>query len=448
MSDSFEHSTCLVFPFALPEESHRSQFLNALDDGNWSREGYRCHPDLHPSVRSLFGHDDIAGKCANGIYWVMNESSQKTITSKQRALIHQDVHFNKGAIRRLSRLLNEPDDSIRSRTKNDFITVDKIGLHLFSDNIGFLVVTVSYDFDRLIENAIDSGNAQLFFELLLECNYTIAHYTPFKHDYPTSLPQQIANEIASALGVHKRDRNSSLPWRRRALVYAFASINSDEISESEAKSFTAKLSRLLSKDYTDSTTNDWPVCSPIGSVYHSASRDGAALVIRKTGAPFLDGFKEKGFEEAYYPIYLLITHERVLLATIAEDAANNASLSARLGIAAKLIEKLQYRLLSYRLFSRFTQISDTENHETVATFFRKQLALGLVESEVSRDIDQAVRYIDQKMRRRQDVRMFVLSSIGGIFGADWLFETLFGQSIKNMAKTIIPSLIETIKAWM
>lgn len=448
MSNSFEHCSCLVFPFALKDQSSRSQFLKTAGNGSWSCEEYRCHPDLHLAVRSLFGLGGGADENAKGIYWLMNESAQKSLSEKQRDMIHQDIHFNKRAIRRLSRLLNESDDSIRALTKSHFVKIEKIELHLFSDNIGFFVVTITYEFDRLLRNANISGNAQLLFDLLMECNYTIAHNAPFKQNFPTSLPQQIANEIALSFGAHKSESNSSHPWRRRALVYTFASINSNELAESEAKLYAARLSRLLSNDYSDSDAFDWPIFNPVGSVFHSASRDGAALVVRKTGVPFLDGFKQTGFEEAYYPIYLLISHEKILLATIAEDAADNSLMSARLGKAAKLIEILQYRLLSYRLFSRFTHLSDTENHEAFATYFRKQLALGSIESEVSRDIEQAVRYIDQKMRRRQDARMFVLSAIGGVFGADWLFEALFGHSIKDMAKILIPIWIETLSMWI
>ena len=127
------------------------------------------------------------------------------------------------------------------------------------------------------------------------------------------------------------------------------------------------------------------VLSTFENVCHAVSTQGAAVAVRDNGAPFIGGFVESAITPTYLPMAVVSCHEYMHLLRLTQGAARRVH-EAKPKEDKDRLQWLRMALVEFRLYLRFSHISDIGHHNDVYAAWRRGLDLDRMLQDLTLDV--------------------------------------------------------------
>lgn len=127
---------------------------------------------------------------------------------------------------------------------------------------------------------------------------------------------------------------------------------------------------------------------PFENVCHAMATQGAAILVRDTGASFIRQFIDSALPATYLPLALLSYHEYLHLLHLTQECAFMPDVAHPEHDTERLM-RLRSELAAFRLYFRFSHVSDLSHHNRVHRTWREALDLDRMLQEVTLDVREA-----------------------------------------------------------
>ena len=180
--------------------------------------------------------------------------------------------------------------------------------------------------------------------------------------------------------------------------------------------------------------------------YNAVGMEGIACFIEtpqedQSGLSFANQFLSDHFTHVFLPLTLWSLHEYECLLAISRRARMPIANNGPDTMALVRLNAFQAELLSFRLNWRFHHVSRISSHEVFFSAHREALGLDTLMTEVSTDVDEAMRYLDHHAARQNAAKHKAIayrqSAWGIVFGGLVLLAGLAGM---NFAEITEPAL--------
>lgn len=209
-----------------------------------------------------------------------------------------------------------------------------------------------------------------------------------------------------------------MPSRQHGRVFTFTAAVCDADAPGIALDEAAyRLSRRFTTDYAlESGDIHRSVLRPFDNVFHAMATQGGALVVRSTGAQFVESFVNATARTTYIPLALVSYHEYLYLLHLTQGCAFVPD-PARPEEDKQRIRDLRYQLAKFRLYFRFSHVSDISHHNQVHDAWRRALDLDRLLQDLSLDVREADQVLDRH-HHEQQLRRWRLygAAAGGLAG--------------------------------
>lgn len=142
---------------------------------------------------------------------------------------------------------------------------------------------------------------------------------------------------------------------------------------------------------------------PFGNICHAMATQGAAIVIRDTGAPFVRDFVDAAVPATYLPLAVLNYHEYLQLRHLTQECAFMPDVVEPAHDKDRLM-RLRSALAAFRLYFRFSHVSDLAHHNRVHRAWRDALDLDRMLQEVTLDVREAEQVLARIHQDAEDAR--------------------------------------------
>lgn len=401
-----DHKIMVVLPFPAfktmqSRESDIDDFIASIPKQKWIINDEDLSQDLVPQVKALFGGEtpDLDAKKNFG------RSRRLTLT---RDAIQDYVQSSASPISIVDKLASERIKGIIGldwQADDLEVIYERVDLYLFPTGIAFICPLFSYKLSNRVLDSV-ANNTKKQGLLVAELNYSItdAKSLASMNTEPHAV-QSFFNAVYGSF-TPSQEMQVCLRPRRRPFMITFLSDPWSDQDDDSLEERTLYLAHRYTRDYSPLTKKNAPSFMQIfKEVFYSVSADGACILIRRSGAPFLDEFYKLAFRPAHLPMLLMTLHERVYLSTVAfwlaakhSTPRNRVRRAFRLLGEISLARVLQKALLDYRLNCRFEMSSENAVHEKTLQFMRKSLSIQSIHNEVINNVEQFEKQVAAKMR--------------------------------------------------
>lgn len=214
---------------------------------------------------------------------------------------------------------------------------------------------------------------------------------------------------------------------RRAFTYAAVQCPAGT-DAAALETLSWRLSRRFTRDYQAQPAElQAGVLHTFANVVHAASPQGGAVVVRESDAAFLQSFVDGPAGNVYRPLALLAHHEYLLLQHHTQDCAFLPD-TAHPEHDYERIQTLRTALAQFRLYFRFTHVSDMGHHNRVHRAWREALDLDRMLQELALDVREADQVLAYHQRERNEKRWrrigAITSGLAGFIVAHEVLEAL------------------------
>jgi hypothetical protein len=175
-----------------------------------------------------------------------------------------------------------------------------------------------------------------------------------------------------------------------------------------------RLSRRFTIDYElDANDVARSALHTFDNVVHGLCTQGAAVVVRNSNASFIQNFVTTAAVPTYFPLALLSYHEYLHLLHLTQDCAfipNRAHPDNDKG----RIQSLRYELAKFRLFFRYSHLSDIAHHNCIHRAWREALDLDRMLIELGADVREADLVLERYNKEKQSHRWRWAGAIAGL----------------------------------
>lgn len=226
------------------------------------------------------------------------------------------------------------------------------------------------------------------------------------------------------------NRIQELGPRDHGRVFSFVAVQCAAAAGSEALATAAyRLSRRFTIDY-DLAPDDVArgIVNTFSNVFHALATQGAAVVVRNTGPDFVQQFIGTAAVPTYLPLALLSYHEYLQLIHLTQDCGFIPNPRHPDGDMEK-IQNLRYELAKFRLFFRFSHVSDIAHHNRIHRAWRDALDLDRMLQELVLDVREADLVLERHHRevqsRRWRVGGAITAAVAGFIAGLHICEAVF-----------------------
>lgn len=398
-----------------------------MDDKIWRIAELNLSDDLHPHIALILGHsdqgagpgiDDVAMHEQHQLYELM-PAARNVLTGGWGQLgMGLGVALSASARRRLGILTGE-SAGIR-------VIIDTAYLQFFRSDICMLIIECSYRCDT---------DDLPFAEVILEANYQLCHAGKQAQnslvwgdatknetqnnredssdaigDEPVFSLNELAFSLVTCGTVGENDRRASLQqqidWMTRTRIFSYCAVQFKEAfaDEKTRRQFAHRLCNKYTSDYSVHDENIHSTLVPtFDNVLHGASIEGGCVVVEEGEVGFLKNYASNAGRKVYLPLAVVSFHEfRYLLSLTQESAIYvKRGLPSENDIAQ--LRCLQYDLINFHLFFRFSHVSLISLHNVVHQAWRKAFHLDYMLEEVTSDVLEAEKLLSAEVVRRAEI---------------------------------------------
>lgn len=176
------------------------------------------------------------------------------------------------------------------------------------------------------------------------------------------------------------------------------------------------MSRRYGTDYViESADIDRSVIRPFGNIAHAMATQGGAVVARDIGTEFIGNYIAQSVAKTYLPLAIVNYHEYLQLLRITQECAFIPD-DRHIARDVEHIQNLRRALATFRLFFRFSHVSDMANHNQVHLAWREALGLDLMLTEAVLDVREADLVLDRAHRESRGRRWRWWAAFAGFLG--------------------------------
>lgn len=235
---------------------------------------------------------------------------------------------------------------------------------------------------------------------------------------PFDLQALAARLVAISGDGHVAHGLRELSSRQHGRVFSFTvAVCPADSSRQELDEAAYRLSRRFNSEYAIERSHVEPgLVHTFDNIVHAMAIQGGALVLRATGAKFVDGYLNAAARPTYLPLALLSYHEYLYLLHLTQGCAFIPD-PAHPDKDKKRIQSLRYQLAKFRLYFRFSHISDISHHNRVHEAWRKAFALDRMLQDLSLDVREADQVLEHHHQEEQKRRWRISGALlGGLAG--------------------------------
>jgi len=359
--------------------------------------------DLHPHIRSILSgaRIDLATR------WMPTETTTRLLT---KADLYQKAERPGGSasgpppgyVRKklavnLTPRAEQRLSAVEIAQRRLAFQISAMDLTLFETKKGLLQARVAFmPFERAVPiNAME----------FLEAAYALSHRA--------SLRWVAADENHEALGdpfaFPDLLRSLCLPeWRReeapsRNFTYSYVHFE-EALAPERADAFAFYASRRYNSDYEVSEPiEDTRRVRDFATVGHTLSLEGAATVIaplQGNALPeFLRTWRTHAFQATYLPIVTLALHEHQFLVEKTSTALLTREQRRKPSEVRRAFFDLTRASLDFRIFFRFSEVSEVSRHNALNRALREVLGLDRMLVELNGDVAEASAFLERENDR-------------------------------------------------
>ena len=178
----------------------------------------------------------------------------------------------------------------------------------------------------------------------------------------------------------------------RLFTYA-AAVFAEDATDTDLDRQAYRLSRRFGAEYQiepDEVTTS--VLRPFANIRHAMATQGGAVTVRSSDAEFVRNFANGAVPGAYLPLALLAYHEYQFLLELSQESAFLPEEGSPAD-DAKRIRALSHDMARFRLYFRFSHVSNIAHHNTVHRGWREALDLDRMVRELALDVNEADRVL-------------------------------------------------------
>lgn len=218
--------------------------------------------------------------------------------------------------------------------------------------------------------------------------------------------------------------------REHGRVFSFVAVQCETESDPATLRLAAyRLSRRFTIDYelaADDVARS--VVDTFGNVHHALATQGASVVVRNTGPEFVGQFISTAAIPTYLPLALLSYHEYLHLIHLTQDC-NFIPNRNHPEEDMEVIQSLRYELAKFRLFFRFSHVSDIAHHNRIHRLWRDALDLDRMLQELVLDVREADLVLERHHRELHAERWrlggAIAAAVAGFLAALHILEAIF-----------------------
>jgi hypothetical protein len=421
------------------EEACRGRHANGFiwrqaEPDDAGRTAFRVGEDLHPHIRDILtgARNDLATR------WLPTEQTTRLLASadlyeqhkpaaeRSRKLI---VLKRTAAAEARMRVLGMPSRDLK-------LTIEAFDLTLFETRKGLMQV-------RLRFSPLDNGQPLTAIELL-EAVYALSRFNSFRWVSAAQNHETVGPEFT--LGTLMRslcfDKLGASHPSGRVFTYWVTRFDAS-LTVDEADLFALYAARHYTTDYQISPGIEGVRrVRDFITVGHALALEGGATVIAPPPdgklPDFLKTFKANAVHANYLPILTLALHEHGFLVEKTSTALLTAQQRMKPELVRAAFAALARASLDFRIFFRYTEVSEITMHNAFNRALRDVLGLDRMQAEFSGDVAEISAFLErQALRERAEVehhrstRFWFLGVIGTGILAALSVGTLLTQVMKN-----------------
>lgn len=208
-------------------------------------------------------------------------------------------------------------------------------------------------------------------------------------------------------------------------IFTFSAVQCAAETPLEALPAAAyRLSRRFTTDYALAAEDvGGGAVRTFDNVVHAFATQGAAVVTRSGEPEFLKQFISTGATPTYLPLALVAYHEYLQLLHLTQDCAFIPNRS-RPGEDHERANHLRYELAKFRLFFRFSHVSDIGHHNRIHRAWREALDLDRMLHELSLDVAEAGHVLAEERESQWKWTRAIAGAIGFFVATKEILEVI------------------------
>lgn len=220
----------------------------------------------------------------------------------------------------------------------------------------------------------------------------------------------------------------------RVFTY-FAGVFEPGVGDEALAELAYRTSHRFGADYQIALADVAPhVARPFGNICHAVATQGASVAVRNTGVGFVEQFIGSAIRPTYLPLALIAYHEYLHLRSLTQACAIMPN-EADPKTDKEHLQKLRAALVTFRLYLRFSHISDMAHHNTVYEAWRRAMGLDGMLDELALDVregEEVLRRLHDEHKEQRAEYWRKWSTIGLALGATVLALHV-GEAIASLA---------------
>ena len=224
--------------------------------------------------------------------------------------------------------------------------------------------------------------------------------------------------------------------------------------QAQARHAVDRMEDYLAYRLASKFTEDYELLDPqvekatlrtFANIRHCMTTQGASIVAESNGAEQIENFIMDMAKKSYLPLALVNIHEYFYLLGLAQESA----IFPEFGIPAKQrksLIKLRNDLAQFRLFYRFSHVSQMNHHNEVHRAWRSALALDALLNEAARDVAEADKLLERGFQNQREARWrWTGALVGGVAAysvSHEVFESILHHQLptQQLAVTMVKGL--------
>jgi hypothetical protein len=406
------------------------------------RTAFKIGGDLHPHIRHILSgaRVDLATR------WLPTETTTRLLEKADRYEEDkpQSARIRKALLLNYTKAAQDRLAAATVASRELKLTIGEFDLTLFETRKGLLQARVTF-------SPLEKGSPLTTIEVL-EAVYALSRFNSFRWIAATTGHEPVGPEFT--LGTLLRwlcfPQIRATQPSGRIFTYLFARFDC-ELTTDEADLFALYAARHYTTDYHIAPhIEDVRRVRDFITIGHTVSLEGGASVI--TPPPggqlpeFLKTWKTHAFRAHYLPILMLALHEHEFLV----EKTSTALLTAEQRKDPERVRKgfldLTRASLIFRIFFRYTEVSEISMHNAFNRALREVLGLDRMLVELSSDVAEISAFLEREVHReaaeaeyRRSTRFWFFAVVGtGILAA---------LSVSMLVKEVLESLGLFVEAW-